>query len=72
MEFSLAYERLDFMGYYHKFRFAFPDRASPLVENAARIERERLKTVLGSPRSRSLIRIRSRCPLYAAMEPVCR
>ena len=74
MEFSLAYERLDFMGYYHKFRFAFPDRASPLVENAARIERERLETVL---RGKPAFSVSHPYPvslpaLYAAMEPVCR
>ena len=74
MEFSLAYERLDFMGYYHKFRFAFPDRVSPLVENAARIERDRLETVL---RGKPAFSVSHPYPvslpaLYAAMEPVCR
>jgi hypothetical protein len=35
-----------FMAIYRKFRFAFPDRANPLVELAAEIERKRLQQML--------------------------
>lgn len=46
MVFSLQYERLPFMAYYAMFRFAFPDRFSPIVENAEQIQRERLRAAL--------------------------
>ncbi len=43
---SLAYERLPLMSLYHAFRYAFPDRVSPLIEAAGDIERERLREFL--------------------------
>jgi hypothetical protein len=47
---SLQHERLDFMGYYWKFRFAFPGRRSEIVERAEEIERDRLRRALaGKP-----------------------
>jgi hypothetical protein len=50
MAFSLEHERLDFTGTYLKFRFAFPDTPSPLVERAREIEREALARLLsGKP-----------------------
>lgn len=46
MVFSLQHERLDFMAYYLKFRFAFPDAANPLIECAEELQRDRLARVL--------------------------
>jgi hypothetical protein len=34
------------MSLYHAFRYAFPDRVSPLIEAAGDIERERLREFL--------------------------
>ena len=74
MAFSLAYERLDFMGYYLRFRFAFPDRASTLVEEAGEIEKRRLESVLdGKPAFAVSHPYPVSLPaLYTAMGPVCR
>jgi hypothetical protein len=50
MVFSLQHERLPFTAYYLKFRFAFPDLANPLIEEAEKLQRERLGLVLaGKP-----------------------
>jgi hypothetical protein len=38
MVFSLQHERLDFMSYYHKSRFAFPDAVSSVVEAAEELQ----------------------------------
>jgi hypothetical protein len=71
---SLQHERLDFMGYYWKFRFAFPGRASEIVERAEEIERDRLRRALaGKP----AYRVSHPYPvaleaLYDAMGPLCR
>jgi len=46
MVFSLQHERLAFMAYYLKFRFAFPDAANPLIEHAEELQRDRLARVL--------------------------
>lgn len=46
MVFSLQHERLNFMTYYLKFRFAFPEKANLLIEGAEELQRERLKQVL--------------------------
>jgi hypothetical protein len=46
MVFSLEYERLPFMAFYMMFRFAFPDRANPLIEGAEQLQRETLARVL--------------------------
>ncbi len=46
MLFSLQDERLDFMAYYLKFRFAFPDAANELIDNAKEIQRDILHKVL--------------------------
>jgi hypothetical protein len=46
MVFSLQHERLDFMAYYLKSRFAFPDAASPVVERAEELQREALSQAL--------------------------
>jgi hypothetical protein len=46
MVFSLQYERLDFMSYYLKFRFAFPEIQNTFIEQAEELQRERLMRVL--------------------------
>ena len=46
MVFSLQHERLDFMSYYLKFRFAFPAASNVLIEQAEALQRERLAQVL--------------------------
>jgi len=46
MVFSLQEERLDFMSYYLKFRFAFPEASNELIEQAEDLQRERLNRVL--------------------------
>lgn len=74
MVFSLQYERLPFMEYYHMFRFAFPDRRSALLENVESIQRDRLRAVLdGKP----CYRVEHPYPaviedLYQAMQPLVR
>ncbi|MGH3032478.1 MAG: hypothetical protein ACRDNE_17280, partial [Gaiellaceae bacterium] len=46
MVFSHQHERLDFLSYYLKFRFAFPNRINPIIEEAEHLERESLERVL--------------------------
>jgi hypothetical protein len=71
---SLQHERLDFMAYYWKFRFAFPGRASEIVERAEEVERDRLRRALaGKP----AFRVGHPYPvsleaLYDAISPLCR
>jgi hypothetical protein len=50
MVFSLQHERLDFLSYYLKFRFAFPDTSNAVIEQAEETEREALARALaGKP-----------------------
>jgi hypothetical protein len=46
MVFSLQDERLDFMVYYLKFRFAFPEAGNELIDNAEEIQRDILHKIL--------------------------
>ena len=46
MNFSLRYERLDFIPDYLKFRFAFPDAANSVIDRADEFERNGLTTAL--------------------------
>lgn len=71
---SLAYERLDFIGFYLKFRFAFPGASSGLVEAAPEIERERLLQVLTGKPAHLVAHPYpvSLTALRAAMAPLCR
>ena len=46
MVFSLEEERMPFMSYYYKFRFAFPDRANELIDRAEHLQRVRLRQAL--------------------------
>lgn len=50
MVFSLQEERRDFMSYYTRFRFAFPECPNELIERVEEIERDALERVLaGKP-----------------------
>jgi hypothetical protein len=73
MLFSLQYERLDFIGAYLKLRFAFPEAMSPLIEDAQKVERERLlETFAGKPAY--IVRHpypTSLAGLHDAMRPYC-
>jgi hypothetical protein len=71
---SLSYERLGFLGYYLKYRFAFPEQSSRLVEQAAGRERELLLDMLAG---KEAYEVRHPYPfsipaLYEAMSPYCR
>ena len=73
MVFSLLHERLDLMEAYLKFRFAFPDRSCPLIEEAAELQRERLERLLPGKRAYA---VRHPYPfpipaLVEAMSPFC-
>lgn len=73
MVFSLQHERLDFMAYYMKFRFAFPERVNPLIERAEELQRERLEQVFAGKDAYALyhpypVPIPS---LYDAISPLC-
>lgn len=46
MVFSLQYERLDFMSYYFKFRFAFPEARNAFIEHAEEFQRDILTRAL--------------------------
>jgi hypothetical protein len=46
MVFSLEEERAGFRSFYRMFRFAFPERASALLENASQLEKRRLRAFL--------------------------
>ena len=46
MVFSLQYEQLDLMAWYLKFRFAFPEAANPLLEQAEELQRQALQRTL--------------------------
>jgi hypothetical protein len=48
MVFSLQEERMEFMSYYLKYRFAFPECSNPLIDQAEEIQRNLLlKTLAG-------------------------
>jgi hypothetical protein len=46
MVFSLQEERMEFLSYYFKFRFAFPQLANPVIDQAEEIQRELILKVL--------------------------
>lgn len=46
MAISLQYERLDFMSYYYKFKYAFPDLHNELIERAEDVQLEMLQRAL--------------------------
>lgn len=51
MVFSLQEERADFMNYYLKFRFAFPEMRNELIEQAEERQRDMLRNVLTNKES---------------------
>ena len=72
MAFSLTYERLDFLSWYLKYRFAFPDRPNSLIDRAAELERDLLrKAFRGKPAHAVYHPYPARIPdLYRAVEPL--
>ena len=73
MTFSLLHENLDLTAAYFKFRFAFPDSSSYLVDHAATLQREAISRVLaGKP----TFAVHHPYPvsldaLFTAMDPYC-
>jgi hypothetical protein len=55
MVFSVEYERQELMSYYHRFRFAIPDRTNRLLEERQRLESERLLAALEGTRAFTLL-----------------
>lgn len=74
MAFSLQHERLDFMAFYLKFRFAFPDAANPLIDSVGELERRALERALaGKPAYAVHHPYPVSIPaLFDAMDPYCR
>ena len=73
MVFSHQHERLDFLGSYLQFRFAFPERINPILEEAEQLERESLKRVLAG---KTCYAVHHPYPvsipaLFDAMGPLC-
>jgi hypothetical protein len=73
MAFSLEYERAPLMACYQQFRFAFPDRVNPLIEEVASRERALLQRALGG---RAAHAVHHPYPvaleaLFDAMSPLC-
>ena len=54
MVFSLQEERTDFMTYYMKFRFAFPEAQNQLIEQVVEIQRELLQRILAGKETYSV------------------
>jgi hypothetical protein len=74
MEFSLEYERSAFMNFYRMFRFAFPDRANALIDQAAQLGRELLAAALAGKPAHAVqhpypVRL---ADLFDAIEPLLR
>jgi hypothetical protein len=70
---SLEHERAPLTACYEQFRFAFPDRASPVIEDAARRERELLERLLSGRAAHQVdhpypVRLEG---LYEVMSPLC-
>jgi hypothetical protein len=72
MVFSLQDERLDFMAYYLKFRFAFPEAGNELIDNAEDIQRDILSKILADKEAFSVTHPYpvSIPALYEAIKPV--
>ena len=51
MIFSLQEERRNFISYYHKFRFAFPEVENPFIEEVEQVERKLLTRLLAQKES---------------------
>jgi hypothetical protein len=70
---SLSYERQAFLAAYLKFRFAFPERASQMIEQTADVERELLVQMLANKEAYEVYHPYpvSVPALYDAMHPYC-
>jgi hypothetical protein len=73
MVFSHQHERLDFLSSYLQFRFAFPNRINPIIEEAEHLERESLERVLAG---KTCYAVHHPYPvsipaLFDAMRPLC-
>jgi hypothetical protein len=73
MVFSHQHERLDFLSSYLQFRFAFPKRINPILEEAEQLERESLERVLAG---KTCYAVHHPYPvsipaLFDAMGPLC-
>lgn len=73
MAFSLQHERAPLLAAYEQFRFAFPERANPVLEGAAERERELLARVLAGKPSHA---VEHPYPvdlsrLFEVMSPLC-
>jgi hypothetical protein len=73
MVFSHQHERLDFLSSYLQFRFAFPERINPILEEAEQLERESLERVLAG---KACYAVHHPYPvsipaLFDAMRPLC-
>jgi hypothetical protein len=73
MLFSLEYERQHLMADYLKFRFAFPERQSLLIEQATAVERELLPRALAGKEAYTVYHPYpvSLPALYDAIRPLC-
>ncbi len=71
--FSLQEERSRLMSYYRKFRFAFPDKMNPLLEQADRLHRAMLARVLADKRAYAVYHpYPMNIPaLFEAIRPLC-
>jgi len=67
MVFAQLHERLDFMAYYLKFRFAFPGAANELIERAEALQRERLAALLAGKKAYAVLH-----PYPVPLDTLCR
>ncbi len=72
MVFSVQEERDRFLTYYRKFRFAFPERANPLIDESERLQRELLVEAFAGKRAHAVfhpypLRVSS---LFDRMQPL--
>jgi hypothetical protein len=74
MIFSLQYERQNFMSYYLKFRFAFPELRNEFIEQAEQLQREILIRVLADKQAYAVYHPYpvSLPALFDAINPLCR
>ena len=73
MVFSHQHERLDFLGSYLRFRFAFPERINPILEEAEQFERDSLERVFARKTCYAVYHPYpvSIPALFDAMRPLC-
>jgi hypothetical protein len=73
MAFSLRYERFPLQAHYEMFRFAFPDRVNPLLEEAPQREQELLRQAFAGKPAFAVDHPYpvSLAELFEAMSPYC-